>query len=104
MRCRPVISTSAISCPVASFIRITMTRAECRRIFSPNPGVEEALYDSRAMRRFVGIDLGREPALDETIICKFRYLLEANGLGEAISQTVGEHLKSPAPRFLWTVI
>ena len=26
-----------------------------------DPAVEEALYDSRAMRRFVGIDLGRKP-------------------------------------------
>ncbi len=26
-----------------------------------DPAVEEALYDSRAMRRFVSIDLGREP-------------------------------------------
>ena len=26
-----------------------------------DPAVEEALYDSLAMRRFVGIDLGREP-------------------------------------------
>ena len=37
-----------------------------------DPAVEEVLYDSRAMRRFVGIDLGREPAPDETTICKFR--------------------------------
>ena len=29
-----------------------------------DPAVEEALYDSRAMRRFVGIDLGREPVPD----------------------------------------
>ena len=29
---------------------------------------EEALYDSRAMRRFVGIDLGRESAPDETTV------------------------------------
>jgi IS5 family transposase len=28
--------------------------------------VEEALYDSLAMRGFVGIDLGREPVPDET--------------------------------------
>ncbi len=63
-----------------------------------DPGVEEALYDSRAMRRFVGIDLGREPAPDETTICKFRHLLEANGLGEAIFQTVREHLKSQGLR------
>ena len=58
-----------------------------------DPAVEEALYDSKAMRRFVGIDLGREPAPDETTICKFRHLLEANGLGEAIFRKVGEHLK-----------
>jgi transposase, IS5 family len=31
-----------------------------------DPAVEEALYDSLAMRRFVGIDLGREPVPDET--------------------------------------
>ena len=59
-----------------------------------DPGVEEALYDSRAMRQFVGIDLGREPAPDETTICKFRHLLEVGGLGEAIFWMVGEHLKS----------
>jgi IS5 family transposase len=41
-----------------------------------DPAVEEALYDSRAMRQFVGIDLGREPVPDETTICKFRQLLE----------------------------
>lgn len=58
-----------------------------------DPAVEEALYDSKAMRRFVGIDLGREPAPDETTICKFRHLLEANGLGEAIFRKVGEHLQ-----------
>ena len=31
-----------------------------------DPGAEEALYDSRAMRTFVGIDLGREPVPDES--------------------------------------
>ena len=30
-----------------------------------DPAVEDALYDSAAMRGFVGIDLGREPAPDE---------------------------------------
>ena len=39
-----------------------------------DPAVEDALYDSAAMRDFVGIDLGREPAPDETTICKFRHL------------------------------
>ena len=41
-----------------------------------DPALEEALYDSRAMRRFVGIDLGREPVPNETTILKFRHLLE----------------------------
>ena len=39
-----------------------------------DPAVEEALYDSRAMRSFVGIDLGREPVPDETTVCRFRHL------------------------------
>ena len=30
-----------------------------------DPGVEEALYDSRAMRQFVGIDLGKKPVPNE---------------------------------------
>ena len=38
--------------------------------------MEEALYDSVAMRDFVGIDLGREPVPDETTVCRFRHLLE----------------------------
>ena len=46
-----------------------------------DPGVEEALYDSRAMRQFVGIDLGREPGPDETTICEFQHLLETHRLG-----------------------
>jgi transposase, IS5 family len=36
-----------------------------------DPAVEEALYDSSAMRRFVDIDLGREPVPDETTVCRF---------------------------------
>lgn len=46
-----------------------------------DPGAEEALYDSRAMRQFVGIDLASEPAPDETTLCKFRHLMEKHNLG-----------------------
>jgi len=49
-----------------------------------DPAVEEALYDSRAMRRFAGIDLGREPAPDETTVCNFRHLLEKHNLGDQL--------------------
>ncbi|MHB8196396.1 MAG: transposase, partial [Vulcanimicrobiaceae bacterium] len=37
-----------------------------------DPAAEESLYDSAAMRAFVGIDLGNAPAPDETTICRFR--------------------------------
>lgn len=57
-----------------------------------DPAVEEALYDSRAMRQFVGIDLGHEPVPDETTICKFRHLLEAHQLGEQLFARISTYL------------
>jgi IS5 family transposase len=54
--------------------------------------VEEALYDSLAMRRFVGIDLGREPVPDETTVCRFRHLLETPDLGQQLLDEVQRHL------------
>lgn len=59
-----------------------------------DPSVEEALYDSRAMRRFVGIDLGEEPAPDETTVCKFRHLMEAHELGARLFEAIAEHLQN----------
>jgi IS5 family transposase len=59
-----------------------------------DPAVEEAVYDSPTMRAFVGIDLGREPVPDETTVCKFRHLLEAHGLGQALFDAVTEHLRA----------
>jgi IS5 family transposase len=57
-----------------------------------DPAVEEALYDSRAMRHFVGIDLGREPVPDETTICKFRPLLETHQMGPPLFARIGAYL------------
>jgi len=57
-----------------------------------DPGLEDALYESAALRRFAGIDLGREPAPDETTICNFRHLLERHDLGRSMLQTVNEYL------------
>jgi len=57
-----------------------------------DPAVEEALYDSVAMRAFVGIDLGAESAPDETTVCKFRHLLERNKLGKVLLTAVNDHL------------
>lgn len=58
-----------------------------------DPAMEEALYDSVAMRSFAGIDLGVEAAPDETTLCKFRHLLERQKLGKKLLATVNEHLK-----------
>jgi IS5 family transposase len=58
-----------------------------------DPAVEEALYDSQAMRRFVGIDLGREPAPDETTVCKFRHLLEEHDLGSSLFSHIACYLE-----------
>jgi IS5 family transposase len=55
---------------------------------------EEALYDSASLRRFVGIDLGREPVPDATTLLKFRRLLNDNKLGEALFAQVGQELQA----------
>jgi IS5 family transposase len=57
-----------------------------------DPGMEEALYDSRVMRDFAGIDLGEEPAPDESTILKFRHLLEAKNMGAELLQRVNSYL------------
>ena len=59
-----------------------------------DPAVEEALYDSLAMRQFAGIDLGHEPAPDETTVCRFRHLLESHDLGRALFEAVHRHLEA----------
>jgi hypothetical protein len=57
-----------------------------------DPGVEEALYESSVLLRFVGVDLGRAAAPDKTTICRFRHLLEKHELGRAMLHQVNEHL------------
>ena len=57
-----------------------------------DPAVEEALYDSASMRRFVDIDLGREPVPDETTVCKFRHLLERHDLAQTLFDQVNAYL------------
>lgn len=54
--------------------------------------LEDALYDSQAMREFVGIDLGRENVPDATTLLKFRRLLEQHDLTSAILAEVNAHL------------
>ncbi len=58
-----------------------------------DPAAEEALYDSRALRDFAGIDLGREPVPDETTICKFRHLMERHNLGDELFHLINTYLQ-----------
>jgi len=55
---------------------------------------EEALLDSTALRRFVGIDLGRERVPDATTLLNLRRMLEEHKLGEALFAKVGEVLQA----------
>ena len=55
-------------------------------------GIEDALYDSQAIRCFVGIDLAREAAPDATTLLKFRRLLETHQLTESIFNAINAHL------------
>src|ERR1700677_1050804 len=57
-----------------------------------DPAAEDAVYDSAALRRFVGIDLGRAAAPDETTILNFRHLLEKHELCGQMLDTVNLYL------------
>jgi len=47
-------------------------------------GVEDAVYDSYAMRRFLGLDFAVEQVPDATTLLHFRHLMETHRLGEKL--------------------
>lgn len=51
-------------------------------------GVEDAIYDSYAMRKFMGINFLEEDAPDATTLLKFRHLLEENNLNKAFFDAI----------------
>jgi len=55
-------------------------------------GIEDALYDSQAIRGFVGIDLSRQAAPDATTLLKFRRLLQTQELTDQIFGRINAHL------------
>lgn len=58
-----------------------------------DPAAEDALYDSESMRRFVGVELGRDTIPDETTILRFRHLLEEKDLGQKIFEEIKDLLE-----------
>ena len=55
--------------------------------------LEDALYDSQALRGFAGIDLNRDPVPDATTVLHFRHWLERHDLTRALFEEVGAMLE-----------
>ena len=53
-------------------------------------GVEDAIYDSYAMRKFMGLDFGVEQVPDATALLHFRHLLETHDLGKKLFESQNE--------------
>ena len=54
--------------------------------------LEDAIYDSQAMRDFVGVDLTIESVPDATTLLRFRHLLEKHALTQRIFEEINAHL------------
>lgn len=59
-----------------------------------DPGMEEALYDRLSFQKFLGFDCFGGIVPDESSICRFRHMLEANDLSQKILACVNAHLAS----------
>src|SRR5665648_565094 len=56
-------------------------------------GVEDAIYDSYAMRKFMGINFLDDKVPDATILLHFRHILEENHAGEAMFDAINNVLE-----------
>ena len=56
--------------------------------------VEDAIYDSYAIRSFMGLNFHDEQAPDATTLLKFRRLLEEQELGKKMFESIGQLLES----------
>ena len=54
--------------------------------------LEDAIYDSQAMREFLGLDLARDPVPDATTLLRFRRLLEEHDLTATLFKGINAHL------------
>src|SRR3954463_9734310 len=51
-------------------------------------GLEDAFYDSQALRGFAGIELNRDPVPDATTVLHFRHWLEGHEVSKGVFQDV----------------
>lgn len=56
-------------------------------------GAEDAIYDSYAMRRFLGINFMEEQVPDATTLLHFRHRMEQSGVGRQFSAAVRRGLR-----------
>ena len=56
-------------------------------------GIEDAIYDSYALRSFMKINFVTEQAPDATTLLKFRHLLEKHGIGKVFFQAIANTLE-----------
>lgn len=56
-------------------------------------GIEDAIYDSYALRSFMGLDFLQEQVPDATTLLKFRHLLEKHEIGEKLFHFISEQLE-----------
>ena len=76
-----------------------MLRTHCVQLFYnlSDPGMEDLLYESDPVRRFVGLRLSG-PLPDETTILNFRHLLGKHKLGQGLLDEINAHLESQGLR------
>ena len=76
-----------------------MLRTHCVQLFynlsdpGSDPVMEDLLYESEPVRRFVGLRLSG-PLPDETTILNFRHLLEKSSLCQGLLEEINAHLES----------
>ena len=56
-------------------------------------GLEDAIYDSYAMRTFMGINFFDEQGPDATTLLKFRHLLEKHNIGKVFFDAIAKNLE-----------
>lgn len=56
-------------------------------------GIEDAIYDSYAFRKFMRINFNEEQVPDATTLLKFRHLLEKHKIGEQIFKAINKALE-----------
>lgn len=57
-------------------------------------GIEDAIYDSYAFRKFMRINFQEEQAPDATTLLKFRHLIEKNHVGEQLFRAINYVLET----------